>query len=30
MCKMIHTDFKPENVVICLREDEVEEIRKTG
>ena len=30
MCKIIHTDFKPENVVICLREDEVLEIAKTG
>jgi serine/threonine-protein kinase SRPK3 len=30
MCKIIHTDFKPENVVICLRPDEVEEIAKTG
>ncbi len=30
MCKIIHTDFKPENVVICLREDEVNEIAKTG
>lgn len=30
MCKIIHTDFKPENVVICLRDDEVNEIAKTG
>jgi serine/threonine-protein kinase SRPK3 len=30
MCKIIHTDFKPENVVICLRNDEVQEIAKTG
>jgi serine/threonine-protein kinase SRPK3 len=30
MCKVIHTDFKPENVVISLRDDEVEEIAKTG
>lgn len=30
MCKIIHTDFKPENVVICLRDDEVREIAKTG
>jgi len=29
-CKIIHTDFKPENVVIGLREDEVAEISKTG
>ena len=27
---MIHTDFKPENVVVCLRDEEVEEIHKTG
>ena len=30
MCKIIHTDFKPENVVICLRDDEVLEIANTG
>jgi len=30
MCKMIHTDFKPENVVISLRDDEIKEIAKTG
>jgi serine/threonine-protein kinase SRPK3 len=30
MCRMIHTDFKPENVVISLRDDEVREIAKTG
>jgi len=30
MCKIIHTDFKPENVVINLRDDEVIEIAKTG
>ena len=30
MCQMIHTDFKPENVVICLRDEEVKEISKTG
>lgn len=30
MCKIIHTDFKPENVVICLRDDEVLEIAQTG
>lgn len=29
-CKIIHTDFKPENVVIGLRDDEVAEIKKTG
>ena len=30
MCKIIHTDFKPENVVIGLKESEVAEIAKTG
>ena len=30
MCKIIHTDFKPENVVIGLRDEEVAEIAKTG
>lgn len=30
MCKIIHTDFKPENVVIGLRDDETREIAKTG
>lgn len=30
ICKIIHTDFKPENVVICVREDEIEEIAKNG
>jgi Na+-translocating ferredoxin:NAD+ oxidoreductase RnfC subunit len=30
MCKIIHTDFKPENVVISLKDSEVEEIAKTG
>ena len=30
MCNMVHTDFKPENVVICLTEDEVREIANTG
>lgn len=30
MCKIIHTDFKPENVVISLRDDEIEEIGNTG
>lgn len=29
-CKIIHTDFKPENVVIGLRDEEVAEIAKTG
>lgn len=26
MCQIIHTDFKPENVVICLRDQEIGEI----
>lgn len=30
MCQIIHTDFKPENVVICLRDEEINEISKTG
>lgn len=30
MCQIIHTDFKPENVVICLRDAEIKEISKTG
>lgn len=30
LCQMIHTDFKPENVVICLRDEEIGEINKTG
>ena len=30
MCKIIHTDFKPENVVIGLKPSEVAEIAKTG
>lgn len=30
LCKIIHTDFKPENVVISLRDDEVLEIARTG
>lgn len=30
MCKVIHTDFKPENVVIALADSQVEEISKTG
>jgi serine/threonine protein kinase len=29
-CKIIHTDFKPENVVIGLRDSEVAEIQRTG
>ncbi len=30
MCQIIHTDFKPENVNIALREEEIVEISKTG
>ena len=30
MCRIIHTDFKPENVVISLRSDEVQEIGEPG
>jgi len=30
MCKIIHTDFKPENVVVGLKDNEVSEIAKTG
>jgi len=30
MCKIIHTDFKPENVVVGLKDSEVAEIAKTG
>lgn len=30
MCKIIHTDFKPENVVVGLKDSEVSEIAQTG
>lgn len=30
MCQIIHTDFKPENVNVSLRDDEIEEISRTG
>ena len=30
ICKIIHTDFKPENVVISLKDSEVAEIAQTG
>ena len=30
MCQIIHTDFKPENVNIALREEEIQEISRTG
>lgn len=30
ICKIIHTDLKPENVIICLTREELEEINKKG
>ena len=30
ICKIIHTDLKPENVSVGLRPDELEEIAKRG
>mmetsp|Transcript_23802 Transcript_23802/g.16836 ORF Transcript_23802/g.16836 Transcript_23802/m.16836 type:complete len:220 (+) Transcript_23802:382-1041(+) len=30
VCKIIHTDLKPENVNLCLREDEVKQIAEKG
>ena len=30
MCKVIHTDLKPENVNLCLTEQEVQEITLKG
>lgn len=30
MCKLIHTDLKPENVVISLTKEELKEIKKNG
>jgi len=30
VCRVIHTDFKPENVVISLTDNEVKEIARTG
>lgn len=30
ICKIIHTDLKPENVIICLTREELEEIMKKG
>lgn len=30
VCNLIHTDFKPENVVIALTDDQIKEIARTG
>jgi len=30
ICKIIHTDLKPENVIVCLTKEELEEIVKKG
>ena len=30
MCHIIHTDLKPENVLVCLTKDELREIQMTG
>ena len=30
MCHIIHTDLKPENVLVCLTRDELREIQETG
>ena len=30
MCHIIHTDLKPENVLVCLTKDELKEIQATG
>ena len=30
ICKIIHTDLKPENVIVCLTPLELEEIVKRG
>lgn len=30
MCKVIHTDLKPENVSLCLTEEEIHNIQTKG
>ena len=30
MCHIIHTDLKPENVLVCLTKDELREIQSNG
>lgn len=30
ICKIIHTDLKPENVIVCLTPQELDEIVKRG
>lgn len=30
VCKVIHTDLKPENVNLCLTQEEINEIHTTG
>jgi serine/threonine-protein kinase SRPK3 len=30
ICKIIHTDLKPENVIVCLTPSELDEIVKKG
>lgn len=30
VCKIIHTDLKPENVLVCLTDDEIKKIVEDG
>jgi serine/threonine-protein kinase SRPK3 len=30
ICKIIHTDLKPENVLVCLTDEEIEKIVEDG